>query len=79
MNEAMLKKKLGIGALDGAFSYNNDIHDLFGPACMNYDHWMKKIKKAFDPNLVGEASFYIAPKEGRKQSEHQVRPTRVLT
>ena len=58
-NQAMFKQKLSIGAMEGTFMYCNDMHDLFGPACMNYDKWMKKIKKAFDPNSVGESSFYI--------------------
>jgi glycolate oxidase len=66
MNDLMLKKNLAIGAMEGCLIYNNDIHDQFGPSCMNYDHWIKKIKKAFDPNLVGEASFYITPKEEGK-------------
>jgi glycolate oxidase len=61
MNQAMLDKKLAIGAMEGCFIYNNDIHELFGPECMNYDQWMKKIKMAFDPQNVGEASFYIVP------------------
>lgn len=61
MNQAMLDKKLAIGAMEGTFIYNNDMHDLFGPACMNYDQWMKKIKVAFDPNGTSESSFYIVP------------------
>jgi hypothetical protein len=66
MNDAMLNKKLAIGAMEGCFVYDNDVHDVFGPACMSYDHWIGKIKKAFDPNLVGEGSFYITPKEELK-------------
>jgi hypothetical protein len=68
-NQAMLKNNLAIGAMEGTFMYCNNMHDLFGPVCMNYDQLMKKIKMAFDPNSVGESSFYIATdgdeKEGR--------------
>jgi glycolate oxidase len=64
MNHAMLDQKLAIGGMETTFVYDNDIHDLFGPACMNYDTWMKKIKRAFDPNDAGESSFYIRTDKG---------------
>ena len=63
LNKLMLEKKLAIGGMEGCFVYDNDLHDLFGPACLNYHQWMKKIKEAFDPNLVGESSFFITPKK----------------
>lgn len=66
LNGAMLVNKLAIGGMEACGSFNNDVHDIFGPLCMNYDQWMKKIKIAFDPNLVGESSFYITPKEELK-------------
>jgi glycolate oxidase len=31
-----------------------------GPACGNHHLWMKKIKKAFDPNTVSDPSMYIS-------------------
>ena len=31
-----------------------------GPACNNHHLWMKKIKKAFDPNTVSDPSMYIS-------------------
>jgi glycolate oxidase len=34
-----------------------------GPLCYNYQNWMRKIKKAFDPNSVSDLSGYISPKE----------------
>lgn len=67
-NKVMLDKKLSIGAMEGCFVYNNDMHDQFGASCLNYDQWMKKIKTAFDPNNVGEASFYIVA-EGTYKDE----------
>jgi len=36
-------------------------HDIFGPACSNYHVWQRKIKKAFDPNVASDPSFYIEP------------------
>lgn len=62
-NQSLLDKNLAIAGIDASMGYNNDIHDMFGPKTMNYDQWMKKIKKAFDPNLVGEAAFFITPEK----------------
>jgi glycolate oxidase len=62
-NKLLLERKLGIAGLEGAFSYCNDIHDMFGPACMNYSDWMGRIKKAFDPRGAAEATFYITPEK----------------
>lgn len=64
MNQATLDHKLSIGGMETTFVYDNDIHDMYGPACMNYDVWMKKIKNAFDPNDTGESSFYIRTDKG---------------
>ncbi len=36
-------------------------HELFGPYMMNYHLWLRKIKKAFDPNNVSDSGFYISP------------------
>ncbi|WP_300464151.1 FAD-binding protein [Desulfobacula sp.] len=58
-----LASKLGIGPLEGGIGFNDEINDTAGPETMNYHLWMKKIKKALDPNLVSEASFYTNPKE----------------
>lgn len=71
-NKMMLEKKFGIAGLEGGFSYCNDIHDQFGPACLNYDKWMKKIKKAFDPNLVAESTFFITPEKIDKWSDNKI-------
>jgi hypothetical protein len=38
-------------------------HDKWGPHCCNYQVWLRKIKKAFDPNAVAEASMYINAKD----------------
>ncbi len=35
-------------------------HDFFGPSTSNYTHWLRQVKKAFDPNQASEASNYIS-------------------
>lgn len=67
-NQMLLDKKLAIGAMEGCFTYQNEYHDMFGPSCMNYDQWIRKIKDAFDPNHCAESSFYIVTdKEGEEK------------
>ncbi|MFA5308940.1 MAG: FAD-binding oxidoreductase [Dehalococcoidales bacterium] len=34
-----------------------------GPLCYNYHEWMRKIKKAFDPNTASDPEGYISPEE----------------
>ncbi len=36
-------------------------HDLMGPLMMNYHHWQKAIKSAFDPNRVSDPTQHIRP------------------
>ena len=38
-------------------------HDKWGPHLGNYHLWLRKIKKAFDPNAVSEAAMYISAKD----------------
>jgi glycolate oxidase len=38
-------------------------HEWFGPHCMNYHLWMRKIKEAFDPNNTADPGFYISSKK----------------
>jgi hypothetical protein len=37
--------------------------DFLGPHIMNYHLWLRKIKKAFDPNTAADFSSYVRPKE----------------
>ncbi|MHA1265241.1 MAG: FAD-binding oxidoreductase [Candidatus Helarchaeota archaeon] len=37
-------------------------HERFGPYCMNYHIWLRKIKKTFDPKDTADSGFYISPK-----------------
>jgi glycolate oxidase len=43
--------------------WGDDAHDRWGPHLCNYHLWLRKIKKAFDPNGVSEAAMYISAKE----------------
>ena len=58
-----LEANLCIGAFDSGLSFRDEVNDLAGPRCLNYHLWIRKIKKAFDPNLVSESSWYTTPKE----------------
>jgi glycolate oxidase len=40
-----------------------EMNALFGPHCGNYHEWMKKIKKALDPNTASDPFFYIDPEK----------------
>lgn len=50
-------KALGIPFAAGT----NIVHEIFGPSAMNYHLWLRKIKKAFDPDMASESSGYILP------------------
>jgi hypothetical protein len=36
-------------------------HEMIGPLQSNYHVWLRKLKKAFDPNVAADPSFYIKP------------------
>lgn len=38
-------------------------HEWFGPHCMNYHIWLRKIKEAFDPQNTADPGFYITSKK----------------
>ncbi len=38
-------------------------HEWFGPHCMNYHLWLRKIKEAFDPQNIADPGFYITSKK----------------
>lgn len=39
------------------------LHQVFGKTVMNYAHWLRQIKRAFDPNTASESWSYISPEE----------------
>jgi glycolate oxidase len=59
-NQMDLLKHLGVPF----FIEGDALHDEWGPHLMNYHHWLRKIKKAFDPNEVSDSGFYISGKQG---------------
>jgi hypothetical protein len=50
---------LAINSLEGALSFEESALKAADPYCLNLLSWMKKVKRAFDPNLVSESSFYV--------------------
>jgi len=38
-------------------------HDFFGPHSTNYTYWLRRIKKAYDPNGVSESSHHLTAKD----------------
>lgn len=62
---AVVKENLALHLYEGAMRTEpgRETHDVAGPKCLNYHIWMRKLKKAFDPNLVADAFFYTRPKE----------------
>jgi len=60
MNESidvMIDKCLGVPFGGGG----DRMAKILGPHVMNYDHWQRKIKKTFDPNVASDPGTYIRP------------------
>ena len=50
--------------LGGPYGVSGDkLHERFGPHYSNYHVWLRKFKKAFDSNGVGESTNYITADE----------------
>ncbi len=58
-NETAIRDHFGVPG----HVFGDTSHDLYGPHVSNYHIWLRRIKKAFDPNGVSEASHYITGKE----------------
>jgi glycolate oxidase len=56
-NEIAIRDHFGVPA-----HVFGDVHDIYGPHVFNYHQWMRKLKKAFDPNNSSEGSHYITSK-----------------
>lgn len=55
---------LGINSLENALSYEESALKAVRPHLKtDFVKYMKKIKRAFDPNYVAESSFYVSPEE----------------
>jgi len=61
-NQACLDKKLGPPIFQIS-QVGKGKHGAFGPACFNYDMWLRKIKSAFDPNNTADPTAYSPPEE----------------
>jgi len=59
----LVNQKLGISEFEGGLRRGAVVHEEAGPKCLNYHTWMKKIKKAFDPEMVGDSRYYPSDKE----------------
>lgn len=63
--DKVVEEKLALHLYEGCMRTDptKETHDTAGPECLNYDVWLRKLKKAFDPNLVADAYFYTMPKD----------------
>lgn len=43
--------------------FSDAMHDFFGPHTNNYTYWLRRIKKAYDPNNVSEGSNHLTAKD----------------
>ena len=50
-----------VGGAEGCLSFDEASEKAAAPYCLDFLGYEKKIKKAFDPNLVSESSFYVKP------------------
>jgi len=61
-NQACLDKKLGPPIFQVS-QVGKGKHGTFGPACFDYDKWLRRIKKEFDPNNTADPTAYSPPEE----------------
>lgn len=59
---SMLEQKFGLWG-EGFISFDDSVHNVAGSLCLNYHHKIRAIKKALDPNLLSESTYYTTPKE----------------
>jgi len=65
-NEACIEYALGVPIFQLA-QVGGEKHGVFGPACSNYHIWLRKIKRAFDPNNACDPTAYISPEEPERE------------
>jgi glycolate oxidase len=56
----------GINMLENALSYREEALKGAQPYGIDFVKWMKKIKRAFDPNNVAESAFYVEPESAKE-------------
>lgn len=54
-------RNIGLGGF--GLCWDNERHDVVGPKTMNYQVWVRKVKRLLDPNLVSESFFYPKMKQ----------------
>ena len=58
-NEIAIKEFFGVPQ----HVWSDALHDLYGPQASNYHLWLRKVKKAFDPNGASDSTNYITAKD----------------
>jgi glycolate oxidase len=58
-NETAIRDHFGVPG----HVFGDSAHDMYGPHVSNYHLWLRRIKKAFDPNGASEATHYITAGE----------------
>jgi glycolate oxidase len=58
-NEIAVNKHFGVPG----HVFGDALHDMYGPSVSNYHIWMRKLKKAFDPQGASEGTHYITNKK----------------
>ena len=53
--------RIAVGGAEGCLSFDEASEKAAAPYCMDFLGYEKQIKKAFDPNLLAESSFYVNP------------------
>ncbi|RJP65018.1 MAG: FAD-binding oxidoreductase [Candidatus Abyssobacteria bacterium SURF_17] len=54
---------LGINSLENALSFNESALKAALPQSRDFVKWIKKIKRAFDPNNAADSAFYVSPED----------------
>jgi glycolate oxidase len=62
-DEKLPEWRLAMGSFEGALTFEERAQKAAAKYCMDFLTYEKKIKKAFDPNLVSESSAYVSVKE----------------
>lgn len=52
---------IGINSLENALSFEESALKAALPHSMEFVKWMKRIKRAFDPNDAADSAFYVSP------------------
>jgi hypothetical protein len=59
-SDAAIEKSLGIPIA----AFGSEMNQRFAPHCSDYPRWMRKIKRALDPNTASDPHFYAEPETG---------------